>query len=273
MLRMNGVIQGLLACALDGQSPAASSTYGVSTLRYFDESRHRWVMFSDGLAVGHGGRPSADGHDAVYFIGQHNFPVEYVEERYPIRFEEYGIRSDSGGPGLHRGGAGIIRQFVFEGDKAMLTTRFDNVRFPPWGVNGGLAGRAGRITLNAGTRQERQVPPIADSIELQRGDRVRLETSGGGGWGHPFDRPVDAVLYDARNGFVTVAGARADYGVAITPSLDVDERVTSDLRADRAGHRMFHRTIYTDNLWPQGEFAATTMTQPCRTNMRTRHEQ
>jgi N-methylhydantoinase B len=121
-----------------------------------------------------------------------------------------------------------------------------------------MAGRAGRITINPGTRHETHVPPIADSIELKRGDRVRLETSGGGGWGHPFDRPVDAVLYDARNGLVTAEGARADYGVAITPSLDVDDRLTSDLRAQRAGHLMFHRTKYVDNLWPQGVFAAQT---------------
>ena len=253
MLRANAVIQGLLACALEGEAPAASSTYGICTLRYFDSERNRWVMFTDGLAVGHGGRPTADGHDAVYFIGQHNFPVEYIEERYPIRMEEYAVQPDSGGPGRHRGGVGVIRQFVFVGERAMIATRFDNVRFPSWGVNGGRAGMPGCLTLNPGGPDERSVPPIADGIELQHGDRVRLVTSGGGGWGHPYDRSVDVVLNDVRNGFVTTNGARRDYGVVVSPTFEVDRAATADLRAARPPHRMFHRFGYVDNLWNPAE--------------------
>ena len=85
----------------------------------------------------------------------------------------------------------------------MLAVRIDSVKNPPWGMAGGMAGGAGRVVVNPGTNHERQLQPLSDGNMLKRGDVLRIETGGGGGYGHPFDRPPESVLDDVLGGFVT----------------------------------------------------------------------
>ncbi|WP_164034356.1 hydantoinase B/oxoprolinase family protein, partial [Serratia marcescens] len=68
-------------------------------------------LLADGIGVGYGARPNADGIDAVYFVAQENYPVEFLEAGYPVRLRAYGIVADSGGAGRHRGGCGIVREY------------------------------------------------------------------------------------------------------------------------------------------------------------------
>ncbi|MBX9698373.1 MAG: hydantoin utilization protein B, partial [Acetobacteraceae bacterium] len=106
----------------------------------------------------------------------------------------------------------------------------------------------GRAVLNPGTPRERALPPLSDGTILTCGDVLRLETGGGGGWGHPFDRPADQVLEDVRAGFVGADAARDLYGVAITGDA-VDEVATRRLRAARpAPPGLFHRGGYRDHV-------------------------
>jgi N-methylhydantoinase B len=222
---------GALAQANGGQVPANSPVYVLYYFRAHHPTTRQPILCIEGLGVGLGARPFADGVDAIYYIAQENYPVEYVEKDFPLRIEQYTIRSDSGGPGLYRGGCGIIRDVRVLSDKAELGTRMENIKFPPYGVAGGKAGRPGKIILNPETPEEREIPPVGDGVQLKRGDLLRLMTCGGGGWGDPFNRDALSVQQDVARGFISVHGALEDYGVALEPgSLEIDKAATEECR-------------------------------------------
>jgi N-methylhydantoinase B len=222
---------GALAQANGGQVPANSPVHVFYYFRAHQPITHQPVLCIEGLGVGLGARPVADGVDAIYYIAQENYPVEYVEKDFPLRIEQYAIRPDSGGPGLYRGGCGIIRDVRVLCDKAELGTRMENTKFPPYGVTGGRAGRPGNILLNPGTPEERAVPQVGDGVPLKRGDLLRLMTCGGGGWGDPFCRDPMLVQQDVARGFVSVQGAREDYGVMLDPlGMEIDKAGTEERR-------------------------------------------
>ncbi|NKE44107.1 hydantoinase B/oxoprolinase family protein [Roseomonas frigidaquae] len=235
---------GLIAQATEGESPAASSIYTIYTLTGRQPSDGSLFYKSGGHGTGQGARPFADGLDVIYYVAQQNYPIEFLETDMPVRIRTYAIRADSGGPGRWRGGCGMVREMEVLVDGAVLNTRMDNVENPPWGVKGGESGRPGRFLLNPGTPGERELPRLAQGIPVQRGDVVRMESTGGGGWGHPFDREAWRVRQDVRGGFVSVEAARADYGVVLRdgPDREVDEDATAALRAQRADNTaLFHR--------------------------------
>jgi N-methylhydantoinase B len=226
---------GALAQANGGQVPANSPVYVLYYFRAHHPTTRQPILCIEGLGVGLGARPFADGVDAIYYIAQENYPVEYVEKDFPLRIEQYTIRSDSGGPGLYRGGCGIIRDVRVLSDKAELGTRMENIKFPPYGVAGGKAGRPGKIILNPETPEEREIPPVGDGVQLKRGDLLRLMTCGGGGWGDPFNRDALSVQQDVARGFISVHGALEDYGVALEPgSLEIDKAATEECRRQRS---------------------------------------
>jgi N-methylhydantoinase B len=99
--------------------------------------------------------------------------------------------------------------------------------------------------VNPGRPDERRLAPMSDGNVLRRGDVLRLATSGGGGWGHPFDRPLERVRRDVLGGVVSVEAARDDYGVVIDEVGTIDGSASQALRdAPRGAVRMFHRTGY-----------------------------
>ena len=229
--RVMSCIFGSLAQANGGQVPAGSPVYVLYYFRAWDEARRRPILCIEGLGVGLGARPFADGVDVIYYIAQENYPVEYVERDFPLRVERYTVRADSGGPGYHRGGAGVIREVRVLCDRAELATRMENVLVAPYGVSGGRAGRTGRVILNPGTPGERELAPQGDGVVLRKGDLLRLETCGGGGWGDPFTRDPERVRQDVARGFVTARGAREDYGVVLDAvTLDIDKTATDEER-------------------------------------------
>jgi N-methylhydantoinase B len=233
--RVMSCIFGALAQANGGRVPAGSPVYVLYYFRAWDEARRRPILCIEGLGVGLGARPFADGVDVIYYIAQENYPVEYVERDFPLRVERYAARPDSGGPGFHRGGVGVIRDVRVLCDRAELATRMENTLVAPYGVAGGGAGRTGRIVLNPGTPRERELPALGDGIVLERGDLLRFETCGGGGWGDPLTRDPERVRQDVARGFVTARGALEDYGVALDPAtLDVDKNATDEARRGRA---------------------------------------
>jgi N-methylhydantoinase B len=246
-MRLQSALMGCVARATGGRSPAASAGYSLYVLRGFDVRTRRYFLCTDGLAVGHGARPTADGLDAIYGPGQRNYPVEYVPWRFPLRVERYAINTDSGGPGRFRGGCGIVREVRLLGPEATLACRLDNVRMPAYGVAGGLAGRGGAVTVNPGQPDERAVATLSDGTAIRRNDVIRFETAGGGGWGHPFERAAEQVEADVRCGFVSIDSARLDYGVVIDPeTLRVDRRSTARRRRRQPVTKLFHRGTYFD---------------------------
>ncbi len=234
--RVMSCIFGSLAQANGGRVPAGSPVYVLYYFRAWDETARRPILCIEGLGVGLGARPFADGVDVIYYIAQENYPIEYVERDFPLRIERYAVRPDSGGPGFHRGGAGVIRDVRVLCARADLATRMENTLVAPYGVAGGRAGRTGQIVLNPGGPGERRLPALGDGIELRRGDLLRFETCGGGGWGDPFTRDPERVRQDVARGFVTARGALEDYGVALDPAtLDIDKTATNEARARRGG--------------------------------------
>jgi N-methylhydantoinase B len=234
--RVMSCIFGALAQANGGQVPAGSPVYVLYYFRAWDEARQRPILCIEGLGVGLGARPFADGVDVIYYIAQENYPVEYVERDFPLRIERYTVRPDSGGPGGHRGGMGVIRDVRVLCDHAELATRMENTLVAPYGVVGGRAGRTGRIVLNPGTLDERVLPGQGDGVQLRRGDLLRFETCGGGGWGDPLTRDPMRVRQDVARGFVTARGAQEDYGVVLDPvTLEIDKQATDEERSRRAG--------------------------------------
>jgi N-methylhydantoinase B len=224
-----------------GDVPAHTPVYLLYYMRSLDAATGRFTLVIEGVGIGLGARPDSDGPDAIYFIAQKNYPVEYMEGEFPVKVEQYAIHPDSGGPGRYRGGCGVIRDVRVLVD-CTLGVRMDNTRFAPWGMKGGHAGRTGSLVVNPGTPGERRIKPIADGIPLNKGDVLRMVTNGGGGWGHPYDRELERVYRDVLGGFVSVASAREDYGVVIDPDRQaLDLPATEARRARRPERALFDR--------------------------------
>ncbi|MBM3648328.1 MAG: hydantoinase B/oxoprolinase family protein [Alphaproteobacteria bacterium] len=248
LMRNVAACLGLINVATGGKAPAAHAAYVIWYLRGQKDDGNLFLM-SDGIGVGYGARPTADGIDAVYLVAQENYPAEFLDSVYPVRLRRYAINPDTGGPGRWRGGCGIIREVEVLAPEAVVSVRLDGVKNPPWGVAGGKSGGPGRVVINPGRSDERLIPPISDGTVVRRGDVIRLETGGGGGWGHPFDREPERVLEDVQGGFVTRAAAQHEYGVIIdVDATTIDRSATDACRRKRPVSAMFHRTQYADVL-------------------------
>ncbi len=153
-----------------------------------------------------GGRPNKDGIEAITNPSQNlsNTPVETLEAQHPVRVEEYALIPDSCGAGLWRGGLGIRRSYRILAEEANLQLRSDRVKHRPYGLNGGLPGRATQNWLELdGQRQEL---PGKVMIRLKKNALIVHEQAGGGGFGNPAARTREAVESDLINEKVT-----ADY--------------------------------------------------------------
>ncbi len=244
MMRVLAALNGLITVA-GSPAPAAHAAYVIVLMRGMAEGKP--FLMSDGIGVGYGARPDADGLDAVYFVAQENYPVEFLELGYPVELTTYAMHRDSGGPGAWRGGCGLVREYRVLAERVVLAVRIDGVASPPWGAAGGMAGGAGRAVVNPGRAGERTLAPLSDGNVLHRGDVLRIETGGGGGRGHPFDRPAARVLQDVLDGFVSADAAACHYGVVIRERR-LDGDATAARRDARPPARAFHRTSYVDAL-------------------------
>ena len=128
LMRHMAVCLGLIATATGGEAMAAHSAYVIWYLRGRGDDGEFFLM-SDGIGVGYGARPFADGNDAVYLVAQENYPAEFLETIYPVRLRRYAINPDSGGPGRWRGGCGIIREFELLAPEAVISVRIDGIDF------------------------------------------------------------------------------------------------------------------------------------------------
>ena len=246
MIRVNSALFGAIAQATGGEASAASSVYVLYYLRSEDRATGRVDLCIEGLGVGFGARTYADGTDAVYYVAQKNYPLEFAEMEFGVEIEAFRIHADSGGPGRWRGGCGIIRDVRVLADDATLGVRLDNCKFPAFGVAGGQSGRPGRIIINPDGPEPYELKSMSDGNRLKKGDLIRVITPGGGGWGPPAERPAESVLDDVLDGFVSIESAYDDYGVVLSAdgvSLDMDgtARRRSELNAPTG---IFHRNQY-----------------------------
>jgi N-methylhydantoinase B len=185
---------------------------------------------------GWGGNRDRDGLSAVYSIAGNtwNVPVEVVERRFPLRVECYELRTDSGGPGIHRGGLGIRREHRVLAHDAELTVLGNRVRVPPWGLEGGRDGAAaGYLVVADGAEPRPAAPQFGSKVSgvlLHDGETIVQLTAGGGGWGDPAGRDPQLVARDVRLGYVSREAAERDYKVILNANSEVDEPATTVAR-------------------------------------------
>jgi N-methylhydantoinase B len=211
--RVVNVVMGALAQAVPGRIPAAyygvSYVYSLGTEKA-DGSPDVYLEIEVG---GWGAHPEEDGPNA-FSAGLHNLsnsPIEMVESLHPVTFLGYGLTPDSGGAGRTRGGLGLHREWRVDAEDGKLATSFERFRIPPYGLHGGEPAACGRLVIRR-KGQAQEMPSKLSGVALKKGDVVRLETSGGGGFGDPAERPRDALARDLRDGYVSEAAARAAYG-------------------------------------------------------------
>ena len=177
--RIVDVLFKSLAQALPDRIPAASQgTMNNVTIGGIDSRSGQEFSYYETVAGGMGARPGADGMSGVHthMTNSLNTPAEALEYAYPLRVREYRLRKGSGGAGKHRGGDGVVRE-VETLVPSRMSLLCDRRKHGPYGLFGGEHGTAGRNQIN-----NRDVPGKG-SHQLKAGDRIRIETPGGGGWG------------------------------------------------------------------------------------------
>jgi N-methylhydantoinase B len=208
ILRMIDVVFGATALA----DPARAMGHAYGTINALSVAGHRtdaarrgqrWVMFSF-FGGGHGAHADGDGlnHGNAPISMATIPPLEILEAAYPVRFTQWALRDGSGGDGTHRGGLGAVYEIELMEDSAEAFLFGERARSAPKGAAGGGNAAANRFSWHHdGGWHE---PPMGSKmlgIRLVRGDRVRLETPGGGGWGPPAGRPPAARAADEALGY------------------------------------------------------------------------
>ncbi len=170
-------------------------------------------------AGGWGAGAAKDGEQGLMCVGDgetYVIPIEVAEARYGILVDRYELDPTDAGAGRHRGGRGCIRDYRAVADEITVTATFGRHKYVPWGVDGGKPGSRNEIRLIHADGREVVLGKCA-RYPLKKGEVARLVTGTGGGWGPPLERPVEDVVEDVRDGYLTLAQAERDYGVVLDP--------------------------------------------------------
>ncbi len=181
--RIADVVFKALAKALPDRVPAAGSGTMMNVMIGGPLPNGGYWAYYETIGGGTGGRPGKPGVSGVHvnMTNTLNTPIEIAERQYPLLFTGYGIREDSGGDGLYRGGDGIIRSFKVL-TRARLSIMAERFRTRPWGLWGGGDGAPGEVIIKRGDGSMIKLPSKT-VIDLEPGDEVIIETPGGGGYG------------------------------------------------------------------------------------------
>ena len=205
----------VLFCAFEHIAPERVNGCAYGTINALSMAGHRsngarWVMFSF-FGGGHGGHPEGDGlnHGNAPISTATIPPLEILEAAYPVAFTQWALRPDSGGVGKHRGGLGAIYEIELLEESATVFLFGERGKFPPPGVVGGGAGAMNKFAYQSADEETAfpdKTPPLASKItgvKMRRGQRVRLETPGGGGYGNAQERPEELIRNDLAQGYVS----------------------------------------------------------------------
>lgn len=236
----------ILAPIFPDRLPTCSGGDLGALLRYgwHPRTRNFWLEASI-EGCGQGASKSSDGGNALIIMSEacsRNLPCEVEETRAPVITERYELQQDSGGAGKYRGGLGIRRDWRCLGPGHLISV-IERSFAPHWGTDGGKPGsRNFAIVTTENSEVEKYATTKtaegyellkAPSVLLSEGDLVSLRLGGGGGWGDPFGRDMEAVGNDVKQGYVSIKSAREDYGVVVDPDdLHVDVNASLRLRRD-----------------------------------------
>jgi N-methylhydantoinase B len=195
------------------------------------KTKRRFVISASG-GGGWGGRPTEDGESASVSVCQgdvRNTSIEELEMKSPVLVHARALRPDSGGAGEHRGGLGTLMHVKNLAEGRWNLERARRQECPPWGLNGGMPGEAGVKFLKEESGQ------VHSNVDFSRhfvtvGCEAIIHSGSGGGWGNPFSRGPERVLWDVVEGLVSRDAARNEYGVVITEGLAIDTSATAELR-------------------------------------------
>jgi N-methylhydantoinase B len=171
-------------------------------------------------AGGWGGGSGKDGEQGLMCVADgetYMVPIELLEARYGVLVDEYALdTAPNAGAGRHRGGRGCVRAYRAVADEIFVTATCGRHKFVPWGVDGGQDGsRNGVRFLHADGRVVERGK--CARYRLEKGEVVQIVTGTGGGWGDPRGRPVEAVVEDVADGYLSREQAERDYGVVLDP--------------------------------------------------------
>jgi N-methylhydantoinase B len=195
------------------------------------KGRH-WATLSS-AAIGNGADFLSDGdnctvhHSIAGSASGQGESIELTEANFPLFIESYQLVQDSGGAGKHRGGLGSSIQIRLL-SPATLFAFIEKAKAPHWGIDDGKEGLRNYATIKPKGKKEFEVLKTSGR-QLAEGTVVTATAGGGGGYGNPLERDVEAVRRDVINGYVSVEHARQDYGVVIDPhSFEIDDTATKE---------------------------------------------
>jgi N-methylhydantoinase B len=185
------------------------------------------------IGGGWGAKHDSDGVSATIAMNDgdtHNGPSEQVEAKYPLLVERYALRPDSGGAGKYRGGLGT-EQIVQARHDIRFNAQIDRVKCRPWGLFGGLPASGNGVAIHRFGAAEQTFPSgKAFNQILHSGDAYILRSGGGGGFGSPLERDLDALENDVRQGYVSQEAAERDYGAVFASDAARIDRAASERR-------------------------------------------
>ena len=213
---ITNTILGALAKAVPERLPAANS--GELLVMAFGGQSGAAngggpFVVGDLVAGGSGAGAAQDGVDGIETDATNcmNLPAEALELEAPMRMLRNALRADSGGAGARRGGLGVVREYEVLADGLTFSHRGERHFTRAPGLAGGAPGASARSLILRADGTEEEVPSKCVTT-LNRGDRVVVETAGGGGHGSPAERAPDALDADVANGKVSATGRARDYG-------------------------------------------------------------
>jgi N-methylhydantoinase B len=226
-----------LSPVMPDRCPAGSGNVCGCYIMRLDPKLGKPFIMIDPSTVGWGGRASGDGPNLIFLADGDtpNVPVEVVESRFPIRMTQHALNTGVIGHGQFRGGPGVIREYEMLEDGMHAQGAMENRLSPPAGVAGGMDAQPQRMVAWADSPRERVYTERFEFVgTFDCGERLRVESAGGGGWGPPSARDPKRVLEDVHNEIVTAQIARDVYRVevrSIDGALQLDDAETERLRA------------------------------------------
>ncbi len=213
--RLVDVLLGALGKVVpDRVCAAASGSMNGIQIGGFNSQTNSYFVNGETVGGGYGGIHDQDGTSGVntHMTNTRNTPVEVLETILPIKVIHYGLRPDSEGPGLHRGGFGIERVFEILTDDVSCQIISDRVRNQPWGLEGGKPASGAKFIVQRRGGEIIELPSKT-RVKFFTQDRFFINSSGGGGWGDPKRRDPKLVAIDVRDGLVSKERAESEYGI------------------------------------------------------------
>lgn len=262
---MVGLVVGALASAVPGQAIAASGgTCNDFTCGGVDPRTGQPFVFYWFPSTGWGGSSRADGWSAISdpVSNCSDTPIELMESLYPFVYERYELTADAEGPGQHRGGYGVTQEIRTLCDMTVSAIADRHV-IAPYGLSGGRSARPNWFAVKRAGRGRwigfdelagARAPGKFANVPLKAGDVWVMATSGGGGYGDPFERDPDAVLRDVADGLISTTRAQAEYGVVLKgdgSKLVIDRVATEVARSERRQGEEGPQAAVLVQSWPR----------------------